>query len=88
MTKFAEHFDFTGDLFKCKMTFKSERPVRKSTFGLAFQLNVFSEKMATHFNNNDDKMFLLQNEMYNVEDKVTVAGVNDYASINILIIIF
>ena len=50
MTKFAEHFEFTGYLSKCKMTFKSERPARKSTFGLDFQLNVFSEKMTTHFN--------------------------------------
>ena len=79
MTKFAEHFEFTGYLSKCKMTFKSERPARKSTFSLAFQLNVFSEEMATHFNNIDEEMFkaFLQNEMYNVEDKVTVEGMND-----------
>ena len=79
MRKFAEGFKLYGDLSKCTMTFKSERPARKNTFSLVFQLDAFSEEMATCFDNIDENKFkdCLQEEMLILNNKsVTITGMN------------
>ena len=75
MTKF-EFIDF---LPKCKMTYESKRPARKNTFVLTFQLDAFSEEMATRFDNIEEDKFkdCLQEEMSKNKENVTITGINE-----------
>ena len=80
MRQFSGGFKFTGDLSKCTITFKIQRPASRNTFSLAFQLNAFSEEMAACFDNIDEDKFkeCLQKEMSRLNNEnVTITGINE-----------
>ena len=83
MKIFAEEFEFTGDLSKCTMIFKSERNTfteELPTFKrLVYRLSTFSKEMATSFDKIDKEKFktCLQEEMSKNKENVTITGIND-----------
>ena len=80
MKKFAEEFEFNGDLCKFNMTFESKRSTFKrelsTSQSLLYQLNAFSEEITAKFDKIDEEKFMtcLQEEMSKVKKKTTVTG--------------
>ena len=80
MKRFAEEFEFTGDLSKCTMTIKTERRAfekkLQTSQNLIYRLSTISKEMARQLDNVDTEKLKawLQDEIFKANNKTVIVS--------------